>query len=234
MVKHLDVRIDLGAETGQDARTSVQATESRLSAVRDRIRETPATGGGDRNALLLEECALLLELQRMTEVWDGAKQVFETSVQDKRWQDAARACELMFRAEQPLSLPALGQGIWLAVTFPVDPRLTVALLEHVVDETPDHADGAAVAAATAVYIVDLRAEGEQYDTLSVSTRQMLTSVARRHSGVQSQLDLDAWVERLELNDVNEFLGRLRTVIDTLVQDHWWIDRDAIQAELPDQ
>ena len=36
------------------------------------------------------------------------------------------------------------------VTFPIDPEITVHLLSHVIDDTPDDADGAAVAAATAV------------------------------------------------------------------------------------
>jgi len=235
MVKHLDVRIDLGAESGQDTRTSVQAAEGRLNAIRDRIRETSAAGGGEnRMDLLLEEACLLVELERLTDAWTCAKNVFETSVREQQWQNAAQACELMFRSEQPLSLAALGQGIWLAVTFPIDPDITVALLEHVIDETPDHADGAAIAAATAIYIVDLRAEDEQHEALSVRTRQMLTAVARRHGGIENQADLDDWVDRLELTDVNGFLSRLRRIIEALVQDNWWIDRHTIQSELPDQ
>jgi hypothetical protein len=62
----------------------------------------------------------------------------------------------------------------------------------------------------------------------------MSSVARRHSGIENQIDLDNWVERLELNDVSRILIRLRNVVDVLVQDNWWIDRDAIQSELPDQ
>ena len=41
------------------------------------------------------------------------------------------------------------------------------------------------------------------------------------------------MERLELNDPDKFLVRLRNVVDVLVQDQWWIDREAIQAELPE-
>ena len=235
MMKFLDVRIDLGAETGQDARTSVQATESRLYAVRERIKETDCDAENDEFiTLLIEESNLLIELRKMGEAWSGAQQAFEMSTRNKHWRSAVRACDLMFRCEQPLSLAALGQGIWLAVTFPVDAELTVSLLNHVIDETPDHSDGAAVAAATAVYVVDLRAKGEQYDELSVHTRQMMSTVARRHSGIESQIDLDNWVQRLELNDVSRILVRLRNVVDVLVQDNWWIDRDAIQSELPDQ
>lgn len=236
MVKHLDVRIDLGSDSGEDAKASVQAAESRLAALRDRIRESAPDDAGDasRTRMLLAECGLLIELGRLTEAWQRAKEIFHASVAAKQWQSAAESCELMFRSEQPQSLAALGQGIWIAVTFPVEPRTTVSLLEHVVNETPDHADGAAVAAAVAVYVVDLRAAGEQHDTLSVASRQMLTSVARRHSGIQDQSDLDNWMDALDLNDVNKILTGLRRVVDALVEDNWWIDRDAIQAELPDQ
>ncbi len=235
MMKFLDVRIDLGAETGQDARTSVQATEARLYAVRERIKETDCDTEDDKFiTLLIEESNVLIELRKMGEAWSSAQQAFEMSTPNKHWQNAARACDLMFRCEQPLSLAALGQGIWLAVTFPVDAELTVSLLNHVIDETPDHSDGAAVAAATAVYVVDLRAKGKQYDELSVHTRQMMSTVARRHSGIENQADLDNWVQRLDLNDISRILVRLRNVVDVLVQDNWWIDRDAIQSELPDQ
>jgi len=58
-------------------------------------------------------------------------------------------------------------------------------------------------------------------------------VARRHSNVENQQQFELWVERLELNDPDKFLVRLRNVVDVLVQDQWWIDREAIQAELPD-
>ena len=108
------------------------------------------------------------------------------------------------------------------------------MLNHVIEETPDHSDGAAVAAITAVYVVDLRAEGNMYDDLSVHTRQMLTTVARRHSGIENQLDLENWLDRLDLNEPKQFLGRLRNIVDVLVQDNWWFDCKAAQAEIPDQ
>jgi hypothetical protein len=37
---------------------------------------------------------------------------------------------------------------------------------------------------------------------------------------------------MELNDPAAFLPRLRNVVDVLVQDEWWFDRDALQAALP--
>jgi hypothetical protein len=108
------------------------------------------------------------------------------------------------------------------------------MLSHIVDETPDHSDGGAVAAAVARYIVDLRTEGKQHDDLAFFTNNILGTVARRHSDVQSQEQFDYWVEKLELNEPEKFLPRLRNVIDVLVQENWWVDRDAIWASLPDQ
>jgi hypothetical protein len=102
----------------------------------------------------------------------------------------------------------------------------------VVDDTPDDADGAAVAAATAAFLADLRApEGPDRDRLVFFANQLLGRVARRHGQVADQEAFDQWVRRLELDEPDKFLVRLRNVVDVLVQDDWWIDRDAIQSQL---
>jgi hypothetical protein len=108
-------------------------------------------------------------------------------------------------------------------------------LSHVIDDTPDDADGAAVAAATALFLADMRAEeGPEKERLVFFSNQLLGNVARRHSSVDSQDQFNLWVDRLELNDPDKFLVRLRNVIDVLAQDDWWIDRDALQNHLPAQ
>ena len=91
-----------------------------------------------------------------------------------------------------------------------------------------------MAAATAAYVVNLRSEGKEYESLSFFANQMLGTVARRHSGIEDQQAFDLWIERLELHDPACFLPRLRNVVDVLVQDNWWIDREVIQASLPVQ
>jgi hypothetical protein len=63
---------------------------------------------------------------------------------------------------------------------------------------------------------------------------MLGTVARRHSDVEKQEQFDYWLEKMELKDPQKFLPRLRNVVDVLVQDDWWVDREAIWASLPDQ
>ena len=57
-------------------------------------------------------------------------------------------------------------------------------------------------------------------------------VARRHSGVEDQQDFSRWIARMELDDPSRFLPRLRNVVDVLVQDDWWFDRDALRDALP--
>jgi hypothetical protein len=114
----------------------------------------------------------------------------------------------------------------------VDPELAVALLQHIVEETPPDSDGAAVAAATALYVVDLRAQGGQRDDLFIFTNQLLATVARRHSQSHTQEDFDRWFKDMELDDPARFLPRLGMVLDAIAEDNWWVDRDALRARLP--
>ena len=89
-----------------------------------------------------------------------------------------------------------------------------------------------MAAVTAHYVVDLRAKGRQRDDLMFFTNNLIGTVARRHSKVESQEAFNYWTEKLELNDPAKFLVRLRNVVDVLVQDQWWFDRDAVRERLP--
>jgi hypothetical protein len=202
-------------------------------ALRERFLEPQSQAPLSQAQLQLEMARVLVELDRGNEAWDNARKAFDCFVASEQWEQAIEAGEILFLADQPDSLVALGHAIWLAVTYPVNPELTVAVLQHIVHETPEDADGAAVAAAAAHYIVELRAEeGKERENLGFFTSQMLATVARRHSNVKEQPEFDAWVKRLELDDPAKFLVRLRNVVDVLVQDQWWFDRSALQEKLP--
>ena len=224
--------IDLNAESGEEAVTSTAALEAQLAAVEDRLRELPRSDRAGRSRAQYDAAALLLGLDRKEEAWTRSRPLVDAFVEEEDWEHAVATLELLFACEQEASLAALGQGVWMAVTFPIDPELTVAMLQHIVEETPDDSDGAAVAAATAAYVVDLRASGKQKEDLEFFAMQLLGSVARRHSNVTGQQEFSAWMERLQLTEPEKFLVRLRNVIDVLVQDDWWFDRAALQARLP--
>ena len=221
------------ADSSEDARESTGMLERLVAEVRGQLAGlSPAAGPLRRADLLLQLARALVRLEKQAAAWAAAREAFNLYLADQAWEGAAQACDILFLSDQPLSLAALGQGIWLAVTYPVDPELSAALLQHVVDETPPEADGAAVAAITAHYLADLRAREPQREQLLIFTNQLLATVARRHSGVESQQDFGKWIEDMELNDPALFLPRLRNVVDVLVQDEWWFDRDALQAALP--
>ena len=186
----------------------------------------------ERATIQLEMARALQALGRGAEAWPIGRMAFDAFLGAEDWERAADACDVLYQADQAGSLAALGQGIWLGVTFPMDPEVSVHLLSHVVDDTPDDADGAAVAAATAAFIADLRApEGADRDRLLFFANQLLGRVARRHGKVSNQDEFRRWIHRLELDDPDKFLVRLRNVVDVLVQDDWWLDREAIQARL---
>ncbi|MCG6861605.1 MAG: hypothetical protein LJE70_10075 [Chromatiaceae bacterium] len=210
------------------------ALESHLQALEDRFRDLDRITGAPKHAahLKLQMARTLVNLERGKEAWTLGRDALDTFIHIEDFESAADACDVLFQSEQPDSLSALGQGIWLTVTYPMDPELSVELLTHVVDETPDDADGAAVAATTALFLADIRASGTQRENLMFFANQLLGKVARRHGDVNSQEAFDLWMDRLELKEPEKFLVRLRNVVDVLVQDDWWFDREALQAKLP--
>ena len=234
-MRYLNDRMGLiDADSADDAAKPTERLEQVIADARQRLQELPAGNDIERAELQTRIGSALVDLERGEEAFAVAREAFDIYAKYQQWDGAVEACDVMFQSEQPESLAALGNGVWLAVTFPVDAELTVAMLHHIVDETPDDADGAAVAAATAHYVVDLRAEGKQHNDLSFFTNKLLGEVARRHSEVDSQEQFEYWVQKLELNDPSRFLPRLRNVVDVLVQEDWWVDREAIWASLPDQ
>ncbi|MBI3546998.1 MAG: hypothetical protein HY081_10500 [Gammaproteobacteria bacterium] len=221
------------ADSGDEQAEPTALLEAQLAEFKQQMLELPPNYQPLARAdLLLQIGRTLIRLERKQDAWDAGREAFDIYIAQESWEGAVQACDIMFTAEQPESLAALGQGIWLAVTFPVDPELTVAMLQHVIDDTPPDSDGAAVAAVTAHYVVDLRSEGRQREDLLFYTNQMLGAVSRRHGDVQDQTTFDKWFKKLELDDPAKFLPRLRNVVDVLVQDEWWIDREEIRAKLP--
>jgi hypothetical protein len=235
-MKYIDLNAGItDADSADDAEISLEKIREQLAAALEELKALPEGAHPlQRIELQTKIAGTLVDLQRGEDAFAIAREAFDACINNEYWEDAVKACNAMFMADQPESLAALGQGVWLSVTFPIDPELTVLMLNHIVDETPDDSDGAAVAAVTAKYVIDMRTEGKQHDDLSFYVNNLIATVARRHSKVESQEQFDYWFDKLELNDPAKFLPRLRNVVDVLVQEDWWLDRDAIWAKLPDQ
>jgi hypothetical protein len=237
MVQYLDPNKleDTAAESLRKNLGQQAELEGRLAELRARLESLPESApAGERAEIDLEMARALQILERGEDAWPLAMTAFGIYTDMGDWEKAADAADVAYQSDQPDSLIALGHGIWIGVTFPIDPEISVYLLSHVVDDTPNDSDGAAVAAATACFLADVRAEeGPEKERLSFFAHQLLGKVARRHSEVETQAQFDLWVEKLELNDPDKFLVRLRNVVDVLVQDQWWFDREAIQAQIPE-
>jgi hypothetical protein len=234
-VKYLDSEAFLGDnECSEDAVKSSKLLQLRLEEKQEALAALPTDAPiAQRLGLNLESGYILLDLDRRDEAWQLARPLLDQALEHELWLSAVEACDILYQAEQPDSIKALAHGIWLGVTFPVDPELSVAMLQHLVDETPDTSDGAAVAAVTANYLVDLRADGPDRESLLFFTNQLLGQVARRHSQVEEQEIFDFWVERMELDEPAKFLPRLAKVLDVIVESDWWFDRDQLRDKIPD-
>lgn len=196
---------------------------------------TPASNPLDRANVQYEIAEIMLELDEpgMREAaWGMTRESFEIYRDHEQWEEAVRCCDVLFRCDLPASVPALGNGLWLAVTYPIDPELSIIMLNHLIDATPANADGAAVAAAVAHYIADLRLEGEKRESVMFLTGAMLSKVAERHSNVNSQEAMNLWLNRLGLLDPAVFLPRLGQVVDAITEGQWWYDREELRSRLP--
>lgn len=183
----------------------------------------------ERIKVLLEIGRIQVERYKGSDAWEKAHTAFDLAHDAELWELAVEACDVMFLSEGPESLKALGHAIWLGVTFPIDPEITVAMLQHLVEESPEEADTRAVAAAVAHYITSMRCGKE--DDLTFFALQMLTSVADKHSHIADQSSFDLWRKTLELDKPEVFLKKLSGALDQLVEGEWWVDRDKIRASL---
>lgn len=221
-----------------DAVSSLQSADERvyfekeLIKSRQKLKDLPSDASNIQRAKIeLEIADVMIGLNRLEEAWQSARPLIELFVAEREFECAVKACRVLYQADQEESIIALAQGCWLAVTYPIDPALSIEMLHNIVDETPDQSDGAAVAAMAAHYIADMRGK-EQHENLTFLTKQNLAKVAKRHRNIEDEESIKIWIEILELNDTDKLFVRLAKIIDILVADKWWFDRDQLRAQLP--
>lgn len=218
-----------------DSDDSIEYLQNYLEEKQKALDELPEDVSAlDKANLQLDIAEAMVGVSRGDEAWEIAREAFNVFLENEQWENAVKCCDVLYQSGQPASLIALGQGVWLAVTYPIDPQLSVNMLGYIIDETPAKADGAAVAAITAHYIADVRTEGKVHESMTFLTNQMLANVAREHSGIEDQEAMNAWMEKLQLLDPTVFLPRLSLVIGAIVpQDQWWFDRDKLREKIPE-
>jgi hypothetical protein len=218
-----------------DPAASAEYIQQYLEEKERELRALPDSASDlDRARINLDIAEAKVGITHGDEAWDLARNALDTFIANECWQEAVEACDVLYQSNQPASLVALAHGVWLAVTYPIDPQLTINMLGYIIDETPATADGAAVAAITAHYIADIRGGEEQRESLMFLTNEMVANVAKAHSQVEDQEALSAWMEKLQLHDPSDFLPKLALVLGAIVPaDQWWFDRDALRDKIPD-
>lgn len=230
MGKYLNKAQIFDAEDGEDLYANEDQLKARLDYFEKQIQaQTDDTPAEAQIKNLLEIGRIQVERYQGSDAWEKAFSAFDIARDNEFWALAVEACDVMFLSEGPDALKALGHALWLGITFPIDPELTVAMLQHLVDESPKEADTRAIAATTAHYITAMRCGAD--DDLTFFASQMVASVADEHSHVTDQSTFDLWRKTLQLDKPEVFLKKLSGAVDQLVGDDWWVDRDKIKAKL---
>ena len=227
-------QLDLGADSQDDAKISIEVLARRAEQLQQKIDVLPESESTQKLLLQHQLATIQIDMDKGQQAWTNAMPVFQLHIKNEDWEQAVVVCDTLFRCNHTDSLVALGHALWLSITFPVDLSLTIAQLQHVINETPEDSDGAAVAAAVAAYVSELRGNKNASDDVTLAVGQMLNEVARRHGNVQNQQEFDQWFKKLELDQPPKLLVRMRNIIDVLVQDQWWFDRAALQALIPSE
>lgn len=226
-----------GLEVEDNPVLEVTAQENTLQQNLDQYMQhfnalTENSDAVEKAKLMLDIAECHLGLDQQKEAHDWAEKTFLTFLKNHEWQFAVDCCDIIYNSAQDDSLIALGNGIWLAVTFPVDPNVSVQMLHHIVDETPDDSDGAAVAAMLAHYLAETRSNEKDYKNLTFLTNQITAQVAKRHRGIEDESTMQTWIKMYELDDVSKLLPKMAVILDTIVGENWWYDRDEIRSQLP--
>lgn len=220
--RRLDDRlIDDAAAEGQSAQQ-----QRRLTLEKELHR--PDLKDSERLDVQFELSQILLDLGEPEAAFATARETLDAGIQAERYETAASACQVMYLSEQPESTPALGHGLWLALACPMDPELTWQMLRHLVEETPSHSDGAAVAAMLAYFLMEKRAVGEERNRLIFLAQQQVAEVAERHRGITDEETIGVWVQMHDLDDVDVLLERMARILDAITPT-WWFDREAVRA-----
>ncbi len=208
-----------------------QSKEERLTNLESRLKDlSPSTA---RAELLLDYGTLMLDFQQKRDAWDAAWEAFNTFTENENWELAVVATDILVSADQKDSLIALAHGIWLGVTYPINPETTTAILQHMIDESPAGSDTAAVAAVTSHFLADhRRPEGQDGENILFFTSQKLAEVAAQHRNIKDQDEFEIWMAGNEFDNPDSFLPKLSAAVDALADGTWWIDRDALRAALP--
>jgi hypothetical protein len=229
------IKLDQATLEASDDANAAEFLKQELQRTEQLLATLPQSATLERARALLDHANALLGLERKAEAWNDARMAFNLFVVAERWPDAVECCDILYQTDQPASITALAHGIWLSVTYPIDPEQSIVMISYLVDETPANSDGAAVAAASAHYIVGLRCDDEKHDSLAFLTSNMIARVAQRHSDVKSQEALDFWMHKLELKDPKKFLPRLGMVLNAIVgeESSWWFNREELRSRLPE-
>ena len=218
------------AEDSEDAQATQKQLESQLNYYQAQLDNPPINQlPKDRINDLLNIARIQTDRYQGQDAWDKAFEAFTLAEQNQLWELAVEACNVLFLTEGPDALVALGHALWLGVTFPINPELTVAVLQHLVDESPSESDTKAIAATVAHYIANTR-EGKDSD-LTFFTNQLLASVADNHSHITDQGSFDVWYKTMNLDNPDVFFPKLSGAINQLIDQKWWVDKQKIQDNL---
>ena len=116
MVDHIDPNKleDSAADSLRKDLGEQAQLEGHLTELGEKLSQLPEQAPAlERGELLLEIARTHQVLDRGEQAWPLARTAFELFSGEQAWEHAADACDVLYQSNQPDSLVALANGIWL-------------------------------------------------------------------------------------------------------------------------
>ncbi|MEO5364969.1 MAG: hypothetical protein H7831_01140 [Magnetococcus sp. WYHC-3] len=126
---------------------------------------------------------------------------------------------------------AMAQRLWLVLKgdFPVS-EVVVAFYHLMIRFGSGHDMAGTIAASANLMAHHRTPEDPDRELAQMQAYRMLRDVADTR-GIQGQQAFEDWQRNNGLDDPDVYLPRLLTMLDQVVDGHWWLDRDLLQADL---
>ena len=126
---------------------------------------------------------------------------------------------------------AIGQASWLALKLETPIDIVVMSLYNMLLTLGNGHGAAKSVAALANMMTHHRTPDHPDRELAKAQAQQMLHYVSPETGHENQEGFDKWTKENRMDDPDFFVPVVMEVIDGLVRQDWWIDREAIQQEL---
>ncbi|HIJ84290.1 MAG TPA: hypothetical protein HPQ00_08810, partial [Magnetococcales bacterium] len=152
--------------------------------------------------------------------------------EEGNWEEVFKQLKTMsLRFKNTEIYKALAQRIWVGLKTETPASEVVLALFHLLNTLGPRHDVAGPIAALAHFMAKHRTPDHPDRDLAMGQAQQMFHRVCEEKGVVGEEAFKIWVKHSRLDDPNHYVPIVMHLLDVMVGDVWWFDRDLLQKEL---